>query len=249
MNNSISDERLCRYDLDVEFYFLNEYDILKPSAYPALFAQLSERQLTKFNMDNNRTMEFGLAWALISISIDIIRPIDRCMTLSARTWFSGRKGPYYRRELVFENNDGGVMFQGSTFSILMDVTNRKVFRKKETPFKVTPAQTEYCTEADPRYRPGDSYLPVDSRSVHPSDIDKLGHVNNRRYGDFAYDVLTESEIQRLAHLKRLDFHFMSELRKNQDFQLEKSIEANRIRVRGLQEGASLPSFETAFCFE
>ena len=74
------------------------------------------------------------------------------MKLYANTWYSQRKGPYYRRELIFYNDKNDIMFKGSTFSILMNVKDRSVFRKKELPFSLTTPYPKYCVEASPHFR-------------------------------------------------------------------------------------------------
>lgn len=234
------------HELDLEFAFLNEFDAVKPSAYQALFAQLAERHLSFFHADTNETMKHGLSWALISISIDILRPIDQCMRLYATTWYSGRKGPYYRRELVFRNEQGEIMFQGSTFSILMDVKARTVFRKKDLPFSLTVPRDIFCIDANPRLRTAANYEPIESRPIYNSDIDNLGHVNNRRYGDFAYDAFDTTEIPLLKQLKRIDYYFVSELRKGDRVTTEKAVESGEIRVRGRSETKNEIAFEVIF---
>ena len=236
------------HELDLEFAFLNEFDAVKPSAYQSLFAQLAERHLFFFNADTNETMKYGLSWALISISIEILRPIDRCMRLYATTWYSGRKGPYYRRELVFRNEQGEIMFQGSTFSILMDVKARTVFRKKDLPFPLTVPRENFCIDASPRHHTTGNYVPVETRSIYNSDIDNLGHVNNRRYGDFAYDTFETTEIPLLKQLKRIDYYFISELRKGDRVTTEKAVGPCEIHIRGRSETKDEIAFEVIFTF-
>lgn len=225
-------EQAFVHQLDVEVSFLNENNIMKPSAYQSLFAQLAERHLSAFGADSNVTMQYGLAWALISLSIDIKKPIDRCMKLFAKTWYSQRKGPYFRRELVFCDENDTIMFQGSTFSVLLDLENRTIYRKNALPFSLTLPLEEYCIEAEPRYRGEFDFTPIETRVVYNSFIDNLGHVNNRYYGDFAFDSLTESELLNMVRLRRMDFYFISELRNKDHFTLEKAKATNRILING-----------------
>ncbi|GAB1476145.1 hypothetical protein MASR2M70_09770 [Bacillota bacterium] len=236
------------HKLDVEVFYFNEAGIMKPSAYQALFAKLAESHLDIFNSGADETMKHGLAWALISMSIDVRRPVESCGKLNAHTWYSGRQGPFYRRELVFSNGDGNIMFCGSTFSVLLDVNERKVYRKKELPFDLFEPDEVYCTDANYRFKESVEYLPYETRKVYGSDLDLLGHVNNRRYGDFAYDALTEEEQLRLRDVKRMDFYFISEMRKNDSFTILKSIEPNRILLRGHNNTKDDVSFDIIFQF-
>lgn len=234
------------HELDVEFAALNEYGILKPSAYQALFAQLAERHLAVYRADSNETLQFGLSWALIGISIEVGRPIDRCMRLYASTWYSGRTGPYFRRELLFRDEAGAIRFQGSTFSVLLDVANRTVYRKKELPFPLTEPRPVHCIDAEPRFRPEGHFPAGEIRQVRNSDIDNLGHMNNRRYGDLAYDALEDREIRALAGLSRLDFHFVSELRKGDSVAIAKVRDEAGFRVRGTRPDSGETAFEIRF---
>ena len=236
------------HELDVEVFYFNEFGVMKPSAYQALFAKLAESHLDIFNAGADETLKYGLAWALISMSIEIKRPVDSCEKLNAHTWYSGRQGPFYRRELVFSNERGDTMFCGSTFSVLLDVKERKVFRKKELPFWLTEPDPLFCIDASHRFKESVPYMPHETRKVYGSDMDLLGHVNNRRYGDFAYDALTSDEQLRLKDVKRMDLYFVSEMRKDDSFTVLKSIEPDRILLRGHNNTKDDISFDIIFRF-
>lgn len=236
------------HELDVEIAYLNENQTLKPSAYQALFAQLAENHLYSFGAGANVTLKHDLAWVLISISIEISKPIDKCMKLYANTWYSQRKGPYYRRELIFYNDKNDIMFKGSTFSILMNVKDRSVFRKKELPFSLTTPYPKYCVEASPHFRDEGDFDIVETRKVLNSFIDGYGHVNNRYYSNFAYDAFNEEEKNRLSKLKRMDIYFKSEMRLNDSFTIKKSADQNQIIIQGYNNTKDDISFDIVFKF-
>ena len=73
---------------------------------------------------------------------------------------------------------------------------------------------------------------IAERKVFNSYIDYLGHVNNCRYGEFAYDAFTDEERQNLARLKRMDFYFLSELRNKDTFSVLKTYDGNKLLIRG-----------------
>ncbi len=245
---NIENEASLIHQFEVEVFYLNENGVMKPSAYQALFAQLAEKHLDVYDSGAAETMKHGLAWALISMSIEVKRPINSCMKISAYTWYSGRRGPYFRRELVFCNEDGDILFQGSTFSILLEVATRKVFRKKELPFTITEPNNVFCMEANHHFKEHIEFIPYETRRTYSSDIDLLGHVNNRRYGDFAYDALTEEEKLRFKDIKRMDLFFISEMRDKDDFTILKATEENRILFRGHNNKKDDTSFDIIFQF-
>lgn len=236
------------HELDVEVFYLNENGVMKPSAYQALFAELAEKHLDIYHSGADMTLKHGLAWVLVSMSIEIKRPINTCMKLYAHTWYSQRKGPYFRRELVFCNKSGAVVFHGSTFSVLLEMDTRKVFRKKGLPFDLTEPDAVFCMEADPHFKENAEYIPCESRKIYNSDIDLLGHVNNRRYGDFAYDVLSDEERFRFKELKRMDLYFISEMRSKDEFTVFKSADKDRILLRGHNNTKSDTAFYIVFRF-
>ncbi len=221
-----------KYHFDSEVFYFNENGVMKPSAYQAYFAQLAAMHLARYNSGADETMKYGLAWALISMSIEIDRPVKNGEKLSASTWYSGQTGPYYRRELSFFDEEGKGVFRGSTFSVLMDMESRKIFRKKELPFALTEPEKIYCVEASNRFKEDPDFLPVESRKIYPSDLDLLGHVNNQRYGDFAYDALSDRERTALAGLKRMDFYFLSEMRNGDLYTMKKAAEADTVYLKG-----------------
>ena len=239
----------CVYEFDVEVQHLNEKQAMKPSAYLTLFARLAETHLADYNFDYNQTMQYGFAWALISSSIEIVKPVDSCLRLYASTWHSSRKGPYFRRELLFRDSAGETVFHGSTHSVLLDVANRSVYRKKELPFPLTEPRAEFCIPAEPHFREEIAFSDVDKRIVRPSYLDGIGHVNNCRYGDFAYDALSDTERSRIGRLSRMDLYFFSELRGKDEFTVRKSKESDgRICVQGFNDTKGDISFTVSLRF-
>ncbi len=237
------------YEITPDISDLNENGLLKPYAYQNLFAKIAEEHLNKINLNMDTTIKHNLAWALISISLEIVKPVQGCGKLFAQTWHSHKKGPYYRRELVFKNSDGDLLFQGSTFSILLDLNTRAVFRKKETPFPVGAPIEDLTIEASPTFKSKFQYNEVEDRKVYNSHIDYLGHVNNIRYGEFAYDALTDDEKNNLDHLKRYEIYFISELRCNERFSIMRTDNDNSIIIRGTNLSRDQHSFDVVMSFD
>jgi acyl-ACP thioesterase len=150
----------------------------------------------------------------------------------ARTWHAGQRGPYYRRDFIFENERGEVLFKGATFSVVLDFKNRTVFHGKELPFPLGQPYESFAIEASPSFKTSAAFEKVDERKVYSSFIDRLGHVNNCRYSEFAYDALTDVEREGLINLRRMDIYFKSELREHDTFSVLKAAENGKILVQG-----------------
>jgi len=166
----------------------------------------------------------------------------------ANTWYSQRRGPFFRRELVFKNENGEVMFHGSTFSVLLDVEKRTIHRKKELPFLLGEPIEDFTIEAGPAFKTNLEFCKVDEREVLNSHIDCLGHVNNCRYGEFAYDAFNDKERQNLAKLKRMDINFTSELRNKDTFSILKACADDKVLVRGYNNIKDNIAFDIKFKF-
>lgn len=246
---TIGNEKDYIYDLELEIYELNEYNAPKPYAYQNLFARLVEKHLNQIEEDMTTTMKYGLAWVLISLSFQVVKPMEGYMKLKARTWFSQRKGPYFRREYEFMDENGELLFKGTTFSILLDLASRHVYRKKDTPFPIHDPVADFAIEASPAFDADMAYQKVHERQVLNSFIDCLGHVNNCRYGEFAYDTFTEEEKKALSKLKRMDIHFHSELRNNDTFSMLKARDGNKIFIRGTNDNKGEKAFDIILAFE
>ncbi|NLX63910.1 MAG: hypothetical protein GX022_03905 [Clostridiaceae bacterium] len=237
------------YEIKPDFSELNEFGYLKPYAYQNLFGAIAERHLSKINLNVDTTMKYGLAWVLISISLEIIKPVKGCIKLFAQTWHSQKKGPFFRRELVFKDENGDLLFHGSTFSVLLDLNTRTIFRKKETPFHIGPGIPEFTIEASPFFKTDIDFKTIDKRKVYNSYIDYLGHVNNTRYGEFAYDAFTDEEKENLHKMKRYEVFFLSELRDKDIFSVQRANIDNRIIIRGINEKSGETSFDVIIDFD
>ncbi|HWQ80376.1 MAG TPA: acyl-ACP thioesterase domain-containing protein [Anaerovoracaceae bacterium] len=236
------------YDLLTTASYLNQYNQLKPYAYQVLFEQMAERHLAGLNLNVEGTREYGLAWALISMSVEVVRPIENSMALRGTTWHSEHRRPYFRRELMFKDSEGQVMFKGATHSVLLDLEKRTVFRKKEVPFPIHEPTGVFLMEASPGFKIQAELEPVAERVVLASHIDCLGHVNNCRYGEYAYDVFTDEEQGKLSSLKRMDIYFLSELRAGDRFTIRKASEGDNIFIQGYNNTKDDVSFNIAMSF-
>lgn len=234
------------YELETEVSDLNEDSFLKPYAYQVLFARLVQPHLNTIHADIQTTMKSNLAWALVSLSFEIVKPVKGCMKLLGNTWHTQQRGPFFRRDFIFWNEAGEVMFQGASYSVLLDVEKRSIYRGKELPVRNLKPIDEFVIEASPtnKIRKTDlDFCEVDERKVYNSYIDCIGHVNNCRYGEFAYDAFTEEERSALSRLKRMDIYFLSELKFDDEFSIHKAYAENRIYIRGHNDTKAETAFE------
>lgn len=241
-------EREYTYELETEFSDLNENNLLKPHGYQKLFVKLGDMHLNNININIDTTMKSNLAWAFISISMEIVKPLEGMVKLRGKTWHSQRRGPFFRREYLFTDEKGETVFKGCSFSVLLDVNKRTVYRKKEIPFDFAGPIEEFTIEALANRRVDLELVKVEDRKVKNSYIDYLGHVNNLRYSEFAYDVFSQDQVGNLRNLKRMEIYFKSELRKGDEFSIHKLDGNNTINIRGENNTKGDSSFDIIFQF-
>ena len=236
------------YEIETEVSDLNENNILKPYAYQKIFAKIAERHLSRLNLNVDTTLKYNLSWVLVSLSIEMVKPIEGCIKIFANTWYSKRRGPYFRREFVLKNEEGEVITKGSTFSILLDTQKRAIYTKKEIPFILSEPIEEFTIEAGPTFKTNLEFSKIEERRVYNSYIDRNGHVNNCRYGEFVYDVFTDEEREDLIKLKRMDIYFLSELRNKDTFTILQAYEGTKMFVRGYNNTKANNAFDIILGF-
>ena len=197
-------------------------------------------------------MKKGMSWVLVSSSVGIIRPIREEMTVIGRTWHSEQDRLTFRRELCFTDEQGKPLFTGVTFSVLMDMNERKIIRPDRLGFDIGVPHAEFLMEASPKLRFREEMQPCDRRKVYPGCIDRLGHTNNCRYAEFAYDALTDGEISSLGRLRRFDMAFKSELRSGESFTVRRSapeVTQGELFIDGVNDASGKQSFLCRMLFE
>ena len=224
-------------DISYELYLAgNDFDQngnLKPSTCPNLTQQVVERHLQNFEMGTHDLLEAGLGWVLIGYTAVFDEPIKSCIPLTARTWHSGKKGPYYRRETAFYDENGKRRMGVSTFSVMLDMNTRSIARHYALPGTLDECTEFLVPDAKPAATAAESYTPVETFTVRNSQVDALGHLNNACYADFAFDVMTDEE--RAQTLRRLEITFYNELRRGDTFTLLTHRESDRLLFRGENE--------------
>ena len=248
---TLMNESQCTYRCTVGMEFLNGSGYLKPSGYQTLVMDVAARHLRQFQLGVDDLLPRGMSWVLISSSVEILSPVREELTLTARTWHSEQDRLTFRRELCFTGADGTPLFNASTFSVLMDLKERRILRPDTLGFEIGQPHSEFVIDASPRLRFRGEMQPCDRRKVYNSCIDRLGHTNNCRYPEFAYDALTEGEIASLGSLRRMDVFFRSELRPGEWFTVRRSapeIQHGELFVDGINDQTGKQAFVCRFEF-
>lgn len=207
------EEKQFVYPLDLGMAMFNGRGALKPFGYQALYMQMVEPHLKNIGMDEATVMDrFQVAWVLIAMTAEPLRPIRPGDTLHARTWNSTEKARLlFRREFCFYDEGETPVLRGATFSTLLDLKNRRVFTDRDTIAQFALPAGEMLLDAGDRLRmKTPETAPVETLTARPNWEDSVGHVNNFRYGDLVYDALTDEERAAMDRLRRLELYFVAE---------------------------------------
>ena len=240
----MTEEAKMTYRALVDTSMLNSRRDIQISGLLRMIETAIEEHLLDIGMDNPRLVqEENISWAFLSLSAEVLDPIVPGEILSGHTWFSGRKGPLFRRELEFCHADGRRAVTFTCFSALIDLAARRIVRDRALLERYSLPAGETLTDAESRmaFDPKE-YRAVGSRMVYPSWLDALDHVNNARYGDMIYDTLSASGLTQ-GQLRRFELYFMGELHEGETVDLLLRDGPDCRSVLGLHSDGG----EAAFC--
>lgn len=251
MTEQRTEETGNAYPITLESSLFNERGALTISAYQRILSGISERDLMRTNIDvPSLIARFGVSWVMLSMSIEIHRPIRRDAQLYARTWHTGKAGFIYRREIGICDMEGNRAVSAATFFSLLDIQSRKLCMDPKVHKELTLPGGAELLEASSRLAKQElAFDPVEERSVRPSWIDYLGHVNNARYGELAYDALSDAQREAFSRLSRLELYFTRELRPGSGALMERAEQDDALFVRASILPEQTPSFVVKLQFE
>ena len=246
------EEKQFVYPLEPGMAMFNGFGALKPFGYQALYMQAVEPHLKNIGMDEATVMErWQVAWVLIAMTVEPLRPIRPGDTLHARTWNSTEKARLlFRREFCFYDEAETPVLRGATFSTLLDLKSRRVFTDRETIANFVLPAGEQLLAASDRLRMKTPEAPAaETLTARPSWEDSVGHVNNFRYGDLVYDALSETERASMDRLERLELYFVAETHPGDTLALHRVEGEDGTIVTVSQPHAPRPAFLAKLRFE
>ena len=209
----MKEETNKKYILEPWVVDFNQYGQFKSYGYHNMLGFLADTHLKDTDSGVGVQLAGKYGWVIVSMTIEIEQAVTTSYNkLYGYTWYVGKKGPYYRREFVILDEQEQVMFKGVSFSILMDLEDRSIYRKRDLPFELMENTEIRLIDADPKFKETLEYTFIYERPVTNSNIDNLGHVNNVRYNEFCYDAMNLDEISQMNKLKTINMYFHSEMR-------------------------------------
>lgn len=244
------DERSFFYDFSTDTSMRSPTGALHPASYLRLIEGASEEHLDKIALDVPRLVKnYGVTWVMLSLTVQIRKPIAPNASLRLQTWATHRKGAIYRRELRIFDESGAPVADAASFSALLDLKTRRICMDRSVMAQIDLPDGEELLQADSRAALDLSgFSPVESRAVRPSWLDAIGHMNNSRYAELAYDALTDAQRQALPQLQRMELYYMAELKGEDRVQIFRREDGADVLVAGVRQADQKPSFLVKFCF-
>ncbi len=200
----------------------SEYDKygLKLYNYLNIVTRLSYEHLKKTEQGLNVIIQDKYAWAVIAMKLHILKPVKTLVDLTGKTWYAGKRGPFYRREYeIFL--DGQQMMIGGSYSVLLNVIDRTVYRKRELPFEELTMTDRYLCNIETSFKDEFSYTFLKIGKVLDEHIDALGHTNHLNYMKFIYEALNDDLIKEVNTYNTLEMFFQKEMLKDDEFTVNK----------------------------
>lgn len=200
---------------------INDFDKhgLKLYGYPKLYSNLAFEHLKETDQGVGVLIQDRYAWVLISMKLKINKPLLVHEDIFGTTWYSGQRGPYHRREVDIFNDNAHI--QGASYSILMDMKDRSVYRSKELPFNRLTEKLTHLVELNTNFKNDLEVEDIFSGKVLNSDIDILGHVNHLKYVEYIYNSITQEEIEKLKNYNTLELYFQKEMVLGDEYKVSK----------------------------
>lgn len=245
-------EKDIKHNILVDISMYNTDGAFVPSAYQRMIMSMIEEHLDILKIGEKELMEkHGISWVLLSSSIKILKKFTPSTEMTGITWHSVGRVPSFRRDFLFNDNEGNVLAVGATVSTLFDNVTRKLCLDRKKLSVIDLQSGEFALESlDRKMERCEDVTFVESRKVRPSMTDGVGHVNNTKYADYIYDAMTLEEREKLSYLCAMDIWFNYELREGDVFSIYKfSPDNTTLCFSGIKDGESRSSFDLRLKFD
>lgn len=174
---------------------------------------------------------YGAFWMMVRMWFSLRRPIRAFESITIRTWHRGDKGASVHRDFDILA-DGQLIGEAVTNWIIAGLDDRRILKPASVREFVTSARPEKIK----KIKPGKIVLPENmalygTRTVHYSDADINGHMNNTRYADIACDAsgLCGRES---AFVSEMQIGYLSECFPGDDILVLRGVEKGYIFISG-----------------
>jgi len=154
--------------------------------------------------------EFGVAWVLMKMRVDLIRSPKLSETITIETWPLEPTRLSYDRDFLVKDSDGNIIVRAISTWIIMDLKERKIDRNQRANITYPVQVNERAIDAKmKKLKAAGPLSPAYKKMIGYSDIDFNGHLNNARYVDYIMDCFQVSDHEKYK-VDSLEVHFTNE---------------------------------------
>ncbi len=221
------------YDFTIDTSMLDRYGVVTPEGYQRMVVTTTEKELERINLSIATLIKnYGISWVLLSFTVKILQAIKPSQNLKITTWHTWQKGVIFRRDFEICDESGNPLVYATTFSSLFDIQKRRICMDRKVYEMLNLEGGDELFDAESRHQAPSEKEFCEETAVRPHWIDSLGHVNNFKYGQLAYDNLTDFYRENSKHLQKLEMFFTGELRLGESVVISRHIADNLVEIVG-----------------
>ncbi len=222
---------------------LDCFNVCRPSALLGYLQDAAGLAAGQFGCTNMEMVDkYRHCWMVLRAGYTLERPLRWGDQLTIKTWHRGGEKPLMYRD--FDLSVGGEpVGQAVSIWALVDLADHSLTRPDHFPeFAGTDGGPLIREVKLPKLKLPGPLAPVQTRTLHYSDTDGNGHVNNTRYADFLCDAAEFQTQPPGAFVRALHIDFLRECKAGESLSLLLRREGERAYVQGL-DGAGEARFQ------
>lgn len=187
--------------------------VCRPSAVLGILQEAATDAALRLKVSREEMIgSYNAFWMLARIWYRLDRPLRWGERVTVKTWHRGGKGAAMYRD--FDLFVGGVPVGEAVSNwILADADTHKLLRLSGiAEFEGTGGGALCKDRLLSKLRMPASLAPAERRTMHYSDTDINGHVNNSKYADFACDALCMESLGEGRYVSGLQLGYLAECR-------------------------------------
>lgn len=194
---------------------LNDVDFTRKLKLSALFNYFQDiANLAAENLGVGMTrveQEFGVAWILVRIRVDMIRQPDWDEEITIDTWPQVPGKVDFERDYLVKDREGLAVARAVSQWVIMDIKQRRLRRTNLIPLSLSSIPQERAIDCQlGKLRVPEQLEMAYKRVIGYSDIDVNGHLNNCKYVDFILDCFPLASHQQ-QRVTSIEVNFINEV--------------------------------------
>ncbi|WP_251554089.1 acyl-[acyl-carrier-protein] thioesterase [Neobacillus muris] len=229
---------------------LRDVDFTKQLRLSTLFVYFQEiASLASENLGfgiNYLEKEFGVAWILTRIRVEITRTPYWDEEITIETWPLEPGKVEFDRDFLVRDQNGKIIIRAVSKWVIMDIHSRKLRRSDKIGIYYPDNITERAIGGRlEKLKDYGSLETAYTKVIGYSDIDFNGHLNNSKYVDFIMDCF-DVEDHKNYSIKTIDINFQHEALPGDIITLQKDVSAadqNLIYIEGVNQAENKVVFK------